>query len=182
MKSFEDIHGITDTLSADADYVNNQLNQHPNNQHLRRTYVRSLFALLEGTCFYWGSMLKDIDRLTPNLFNEEERLKLNGQSKNIKGKITDKRYPTADMISFTLKMLAKSTEGKIDLGRTGWEKLNSSLEVRDRITHPRSNRALEISDEEINNAREALSWYFDMQNPFLKKLLEQGTSIPDYSI
>lgn len=179
IKSFEEIHGIIDTLSADAVYFNNQLNQAPNNQHLRRAYIRSAFALIEGTSFYWRCMINDSLRFNPDLFSESEELQLNEKGKKKEDEEVDKYYGTEEMIKFSLKMLAKFADEKIDLGREGWEKLKSSLKVRDRITHPRSNSNLEISDEEIKNVREALKWYFDMQSPLLNKLHEQGTFIPD---
>ena len=64
-------------------------------------------------------------------------------------------------IKFSLKMFVKaySLNATPDFSDNRFGLLQGSLDVRNRITHPKAKSALEISDAELSDVREGFEWF-----------------------
>lgn len=65
-------------------------------------------------------------------------------------------------LKFAFKMYAKSwkiDDYKLETSTQGWQCYKKSLDVRNRITHPKKFQDLIIKNKETNNALKALSWF-----------------------
>ncbi len=163
------IGALAETLIEDTRYIHNLLRQDYGNQHLRRAFVHSSFAMVEGICFYWRCMLIDILPISPGLFSEREQEDLRKMTE-IAG---NKHYSPNELVKFTLIMLAKAVgEPSIDFNsESRWNKLISAIAVRNRITHPKFESGLEISNEEIEDLQAVFLWYSEKENIYLTKFL-----------
>lgn len=139
-------------------------------QFNRRCLIRSTFAYFEGTC--------DLIRKKTEAIMHSQHLK-GGKKLNISRiillrsssfRITEKgdlkeeeqRQPYKNYMAFTLRSFAEES-GIVDnlFIDDGWEKLQKSIKVRHRITHPKTDSELSITDEEIANLRKAKEWFLN---------------------
>lgn len=51
---------------------------------------------------------------------------------------------------------------ELRIGATHWDHFGKSIEIRNRITHPKSSNDFRISDEDLQNIREVSSWFWDV--------------------
>lgn len=51
---------------------------------------------------------------------------------------------------------------ELRIGATHWDHFGKSIEIRNRITHPKSSNNFRISDEDLQNIREVSSWFCDV--------------------
>lgn len=76
----------------------------------------------------------------------------------------------ASNLQFAFLMYAKAggVEYSIPKGDAGWDKLKRSIKVRDRITHPKRSRDLDVSYDELEMVMSAYVWVFACQVELLK--------------
>ena len=152
-------------LLHDADEAEAYLNANPESQFSRRIYVRSIFSTIEGsiwilkTACLAGTDAKGRQFFTPAelalLREESYELKSNGEVK-----VSIKFLKLPDNIRFVYKFINKRFKSDIDIGSGGkkWEEFLASLEIRNRITHPKDTSAFLISDEETEVCRRTSQW------------------------
>ena len=144
-----------------------------NNQFSRRTYLRSFFAFVEGKLFSErliihefinydsklpvGVELTDAERML--LQEVEYELNDNGTVKERNGKY----QPFIKYLRFTINVWAKyhKKTNAADYKGSGWESFRTIHEVRNRITHPKSNADLLISDIEFAHLNAAVTWFVE---------------------
>ena len=131
----EDVLGVLDLLDAQ-----------PDNQAVRRALVRSLWGFVEGSVYGMRSFLRTAHILSSTGGEEE---------------LPD-RERTIDRVKKVLKMAAKDmARWEADFGTEGWEALRANLKVRDRLMHPKSASDVQISDGEVDEARDAATWLLE---------------------
>jgi len=152
-------------LSEDVDYARKLLEEN-DSQIVRRTYLRSLFAFIEGNSFRLRQLALAAHIHRTQCFSNEEIIMLEEKDLGIKNngnlKIRTKYIDFASNIRFSQKSYIKAFGGKLpDYTVNGWAQLIKALEIRNRITHPRSENDLNISNEELKAIYEAKEWYSD---------------------
>lgn len=50
----------------------------------------------------------------------------------------------------------------VDFGNVGWEKLKLAIDARNRVTHPKAEADLAVSDAEIEAAKTGFFWFLDL--------------------
>ena len=135
-------------------------------QVLRRSYIRSSLAGVEGAVWVLKQMASISKEAEPPYTGEEQALlcdiayilKDNGIIKEDAAKISLKTN-----IKFTFRMLSRlrSCGFELDLGGNGWPKLQAAIKLRDRITHPKTLDNLDISENELVESSEGIRWFFD---------------------
>lgn len=135
-------------------------------QYTRRAYIRSMFALIEGTIWVLKqSLLQALDEentihLSPGeremLSDTTYELKSNGQIKE-----QTKYLKLTDNLKFTYSMLAKYTpiNMKLETSTVEWENFITAINIRNRITHPKTPDDISISDKEIQLCKHVTSWH-----------------------
>ena len=157
-----DFHVLHETLQTDVRLLLNK----PNGltQPGRRAIYRAQFAYMEAIMF----LLKREVLLFrtwegPELSNRE--LNLLAERKQIGSR--DGRYLTRPFyvslptsISFVVKRYAyvHSVDFDIDNRDPGWVALLQAVNVRNRVTHPKCSRDLEVTDEEFQLLNQGASW------------------------
>lgn len=172
---------LVETLNQDIGAAIKLVRENPNNHFFRRTLIRTIFAMIEGAIYAMKQMIllqhnnKKFE-LTPAehaiLIEEGYELKENGQPK-----ASVKFLKLAANLRFTLSIFAKnltSLEYKFDATSHGWVNLLKSIDIRNRITHPKQDTDLLITDDEFGNALSASTWF----SASFQELMEAGA---DYS-
>jgi len=147
----------------------------------RRQYVRAAAALIEG----FTSMLKQTALLNPEHFLPEELLLLREEEPGLKdnGQLhLRKRFLAIEMnIRFAFTAYAKvgGVRFSLDCSRSGWQCFKKLFSVRDRITHPKKDEDLSISDTEMSSIKQALDFVSENHRAVLdaglkKSLLDGG--------
>ena len=82
---------------------------------------------------------------------------------NDKGEVYDQRMqiPMKNNIRFAFRAYARAhlVDYQLDIGDNRWNDFKNSILVRDRLTHPKEVRNLEVSDEELQCLQRAFDWF-----------------------
>jgi len=145
-------------------------------QFWRRTYVRTLFALIEGVtyrfkraalaCFEdrmnrspnskvrYPIQLSDADNamLREQIFDLDDKGQSYSQTKFI---------PLSKNLRFAFASLARAYEVNFafDLNSAEWSSFQQALAIRNRLAHPKASTDLFVSDEELLNAKNTFNWF-----------------------
>ncbi|WPL17828.1 hypothetical protein Thiowin_02870 [Thiorhodovibrio winogradskyi] len=120
-----------------------------------RQLIRAAFAYIEGAVF--------VIKIEASFNCEEKGIELTPQQHhfifeadfdlNDKGEVVQKpaKIPLAKNIRFAFSVFAQANGIKptLDVGSEWWSKLQESIRVRDRLTHPRSPSDLDVSPSEV---------------------------------
>lgn len=162
----------------DARWAETELSR-DDSQYTRRAYIRSMFALIEGTIWVLKqSLLKAVSEINGAQLQPGERELLSDTTYELSnnGKIREqtKYLKLTDNLKFTYAILGKYTHAKLQLGTgtVAWENFTTSISIRNRITHPKSSDDLTISDSEIEVCRAVTSWYNLLTKATIDKLFE----------
>lgn len=128
----------------------------------KRDLIRTALAAVEGLVGYYRdqviSIAADLDALSA-----DERIALSELFTTVdsRGKVSQqvRHLPTKVMFRLVTNIATKVNPGlQIDFGDDGWERLQTAIDVRNRITHPKTIEDLIVNDENINVAVSAVSW------------------------
>lgn len=145
-----------------------------NEQFWRRTYIRTIFSLFEGIIH----MLRQI-AIEPCYVGEETGLShyeisaLKGETYKIsgRGKIMPKAYyynisKGIMLINRSLRKRRIITE-EIDPHGEAWEAFNHAVRTRNRITHPKKESDLLITEAEFEEFQSVTKWFIQLINTYL---------------
>lgn len=131
-------------------------------QWRRRSYVRALFAFIEGWIFVTKQVFLD-DRYLDELeigelvMLKEERYQLqNGKPK------TKPNFVTVDEnLRFVIFMVNKLGKDPLCIQNkdSGWQILGRAKEIRDRLTHPKTWSDFDLSNDEIDLCNKTFTWF-----------------------
>ena len=136
------------------------------NQCTRRMLVRSLFAYFEGSVWLIKqSCLKATCEVCRKVRSPENEGLLLDESyevgENGKVKVRPRFTPLASNLRFAFSTFSELSGVEIDvMSETHhWQNFKAAIEIRNRITHPRSEEDLHISDEEFAKCKDAENWF-----------------------
>lgn len=128
----------------------------------RRNLVRSVFAFIEGNAYFLRQMLL---KSFQDVLSPEIQLALAEQQIEISGNGTVKKKAMRAGALNMLKLTFSSFEtvlpnlSGVKCAGPDFESLVRSINVRDRLMHPKSARSLTVSDEEIRDIAQAFVWF-----------------------
>jgi hypothetical protein len=134
-------------------------------QFTRRTMVRTIFACIEAYVSHLkqSTLLFSTDQ--PNLFQPVEILALRDEESFIadNGKLgtrgTRIRFRTNLQLAFSSFARASGREYSLNFGDARGARFIEAVTVRDRITHPKSADAWEVSESEVALVQDAWCWF-----------------------
>ncbi|KAF0140859.1 MAG: hypothetical protein FD122_2032 [Stygiobacter sp.] len=134
-------------------------------QYLRRSFIRSLFAAIESVIF--GMKTEILNRLSEANppFTTGELVILEEKSFTIdkSGDIIEspKYLELKKNIRFVFRTYGKcyGTQLELDVSGTDWKNFTELVEVRNRITHPKTKNDIIITDDEINKSKLLFGWF-----------------------
>ena len=155
-------------------------------QFHRRAYVRSVFAMIEGTIW----VLKQVILEAPTVSGAPKRLSIGEcamladcgfdltSSGEVRTQVKFVRLP--ENLRFTFRMMSKCFGIVLDLkvGTDSWNNLLKSQAIRNRITHPKTTEDYKIDDDEIQFVRDASSWFNDLVVAVANGISKNATERP----
>jgi hypothetical protein len=156
----------------------------------RRTFVRATFAFLEGQLYWLKEAVQNwlLARAWQTHQLEMTKLMLLDDQTyrpDRTGKIVSEasRIPFLNWCAFVYRTAAEcwNVDAAKFFGDNGWNCLQSALDVRHRLAHPKRPEDLEVSDAELDAVGEAMRWSFNclvaiVGSPDATKFLEAGAS------
>lgn len=130
-------------------------------QTSRRDLVRTQFAAIEGLVWFFrmeiASIASNMDRLwekeSAALSEEVHFVGADGQV------ATQKRFiPVGSGIRLSARIAKRIAGFEADFGGSGWQKLKSATEIRNRITHPKRVEDLRLEEDDLADCEIAFFW------------------------
>ncbi len=141
--------------------------------HTQLSYVRSVFAMIEGTIhcvkeLEFAEAYKQGKASIPEFVALKEcgiEIKDNGKIRE-----SDKFVPTVNNLRFMSRMFHKIFNKELDLGNgtTSWENFKKAVKIRNRVTHPKESGDLNITQEELKTIKSVNVWF----NSIVKEILQ----------
>jgi hypothetical protein len=160
----DNYHALFGALMSDVSDARKALKE-SDTQFNRRSYIRIVFALIEGEIHLrkqYALMLHDLGMLQ---LSEPEVALLREKQAGLNNKGEPECRPLflrlPQNLKFSFRMEAKAFKKQYGLQTQGeeWESFLTGIEIRNRITHPKRFEDFEISDEELLHIEKVLEWY-----------------------
>lgn len=140
-----------------------QRQESQDSQTTRRSLIRTLIAAVEGLAWIYREHVLDIAKEMDEL-SDKERAALADTMTMVddRGRISEqKRYlSTIATIRLTTRVAQKfALDCQPDFGGAGWSDLKDTFALRNRITHPKREVDLEISEQDVARAISAFHWF-----------------------
>lgn len=159
LKVRKDVELLFQVMMADLGFASSELRKNFANQFWRRTAIRALTATIDGTIFTLKQLAFVSDGLIGTQLDSEEMEFLREQQISPAGRKA--RLPGfRDNFKRTFKLFAKvhGTPCSTDFGQKGFEALCATVELRHRVTHPKSFMTFCVKDDESRRAGDAIDW------------------------
>ena len=158
-------------LDDDILAVKDKLEKKPSSQFWRRNFIRVFFSVVEGYIFTMKRFALDAHDRGDVQFSLEELALLHELEFYLdkgKPKGRQKFLKLEDNFRFAFLMLAKAVGSpfKLDVGNNRWESFKNTMQIRNRITHPKTCADLEVTNKEMTRVKEAWNWYRKVQREF----------------
>ncbi len=133
-------------------------------EYYRRTFVRTLFAMIEGSVHAMKIALFAIGQSSGAL-NVPELVVCKESSFNLneRGKIKEraKRFRISENLRFTVNVIEHLLGAKIDLGvgTQDWNSFKKAIKIRNSVTHPKDSADLIISNADLKCIRSVNLWF-----------------------
>lgn len=143
-------------------------------QSSRRDVVRTIWAANEGLIWVLREHVVDCANMTHGLKSDEIAV-LSETTHNVssKGVIrAQTKYVSTLGIFRLIARIAKriNPNAAIDFGTSGWNHLSDAQKIRNRITHPKSQQDLFLSDDDIFHTELAFFWLVPQAVECMEKL------------
>jgi hypothetical protein len=134
-------------------------------QQSRRDMIRTLFAAIEGYTWLYREHVIDTAKTLEDLKVEEE-IALSGVGYQVTetGKIVSQPRYLSMLAAFRLTTVIASRlspDLAIRFDTKDWERLRAAIAIRNRITHPKSQGDLHITEQDLAAAQGAFYWLMD---------------------
>ena len=166
------VHAVV-MLSADVKAAADLSKVLGDTQFARRTYVRAVFALVEGNMNLMANVcLQSANRgeiqmsaMEGEVVRQERTIERQGVPATI-----PKFMPAKDRLGPLMNIFARLYGRSHSLNKcnAGWQSFATAIELRNRITHPRNASAFEVTSVELDTLQEARSWFADAIEDLLK--------------
>ena len=170
-KTLKQILALLPELVRDVSDCEKSLDE--DKQYLRRSYVRSLFAMIEGTIHcvkelefaelyaHKKTSIPTLVALKEKMFDIDEKGKIKENTKFVKS-VNNLRF----MVNTFDRLYGKKLD--LGIGKSIWTSFKSAIKIRNRITHPKEPGDLNISDRELAIAKNVNEWF----NVIVKDIIE----------
>ncbi len=184
MEDFDKRREFITELIEDVEQ-NYDILQNVDNQLNRRNYVRSLFSLYEAALSNLREVVGQLvvskwDLEGEQKFHEilpilDEQVSLSG---NGMLKMEPNRFPFIPLVAHCFKKYAELIEYNGDiLGDHKWDDFKKSVKIRHRITHPKYENEVRISDEDLTVIKNGELWWIETRLQLYKQH-EEWMKIP----
>jgi hypothetical protein len=168
------IEKITEILAKDLVFIEAHLGNDPDG-FWARTLIKTVGSYVEAEVFLLKQELLRFCEREKIEINPEVDLFLNnrkfelGSNGKLKERIHQARVRDEVKFIFNQISMFKGQEQVAGFEIDGWNKLISTIEVRNRLTHPKSIDDLKVSEQEIKDSDDAFSWFVDNVVGFIRQ-------------
>ena len=130
----------------------------------RRTYLRCVFALIEGATFFLKEVVLHGTKKPEAMFSPAELfiLRETAYSLDERGRVQERLqyFRVADNLRFIVALINRLFSVSVDLGvgSTGWQAFQKTSELRNTLTHPRPSDDVGVSDEQLELICQTHDW------------------------
>lgn len=142
----------------------------------RRNLLRTIISAAEGVSWTYRihvlSVAQQFDAVTPQIEMAfaEASFSISGS-----GDIVEQtRYVPLTAMIRLITNVAQSfcPDAEVDFSDAGWQKLRIGIAARNRITHPKNDGDLILSDAEIEAAKTGFFWFLNASGNVMEKIVE----------
>jgi len=148
------------------------------NQVIRRSFVRSCWAYVEAVTFSVKQYTFSVCQMGTVNISQDDQAFLGDMLVvvDVEGNIQIQRDPTKTLanVKRTFRLSAETfgVDWKPNFGSKGWENLRDSLQIRHRLTHPKSVAEVMVSSNDIQVQKDGIDWFVDCFNEYLESILK----------
>ncbi len=148
-------------------------------QFWRRTFIRSVFALIEGFTYRLKQVaLEASKKFSIELSKSEIALLLEESYEvNDKGQAETRpdyiQLPRNIRFAFRMYSLAYGINYQLKIDDDGWLSFKEALKVRNRLTHPKSTDDVSVSAEDMSHAEKAAIWFVRSSDEIQRAMIEE---------
>jgi hypothetical protein len=168
---FYEMDAFNKTYSSDLQRCSEALRIEPGSQFWRRTAVRTSFAFYEGSIWQLKQIALTVCLITKIKLSEHEICLIKEVGTDREGKEKKLKISLKDNLKFACEIALKTHRASFPLSwpssDLGYDAFLKSIEIRDRLMHPKSKEGLEINDDEYALLLAGWNWH---QALFLKLL------------
>ena len=157
------LKSVWSVLNADLDAAL-AYGRQDNTPYAQRALVRAYFALVEGLSYQLRQVtlasLKGTDLLSaPEIaLLREERCSLDNNGRH---KVSEHFLPFPQSLLFSIRSYVKNhgAEFEPDTKLPGWSAMRRAIAIRNSVTHPKSDNALSLTDQDLQAFVDAAAWW-----------------------
>ena len=131
----------------------------------RRDVIRTIFAAVDGMVFLYREFVRDaLEQM--EMLTDAERVVLSEKALFVsdKGKIFEqtKHLSTAAAIRLVSRMAHRANpEFEINFENDRWARFKLAIQIRNRITHPKSVANMHVSTQDLEHVQSSFYWLMD---------------------
>lgn len=177
----EEIQGMTRILTADVAMLRPLLGERSiqtaetdTEKTNRRFYVRAVFALIEAVVEQHKRLLLELSNGGAITLAEGIFQALSEQVYIVRknGTVTERnQYLQIERKLRAVYRAAGDAFGQpltLDFGNIGWESFRAALDVRDRLTHPKTFSDCLVNEDDLDKVDKGHEWFREVNNEFVR--------------
>jgi len=173
--TFDRRNDLYRALQSDVTSANHMLRENSQDQYLRRTFVRTTFAMIEGLLNVLTDEVLETHRSGFIELSKDEIEKLTERAVTGKGETRPRFLPLGAKVQFSFLIFARKIGGldySLDTTTKEWETFESAIEVRNQLMHPRGMDDLTVNDMQISIVLDASNWFLDQHGKLNRQVGE----------
>jgi hypothetical protein len=175
VETFDRRKDLFNLLKNDSANAKNELMADPGNQYLKRTMVRTTFAMIEGLLNIINQELIDISKNGFLELSSEELENLTEEIQTKKGERRPKFMSLNKKVPFSFGLFARKVgniEYTIDIRSDGWRTFESAILIRNKLMHPRAVEDMILNQEHMGIILDANLWFLNIYSDVESKTTE----------
>jgi hypothetical protein len=177
-KALAESKDILNVLYEDVDLAERMWKQQ-DSQFWRRTFIRSVFALIEGFTYCLKQVALEASKKFGIELSKSEIALLLEESYEVsdKGQAETKpdfiQLPRNIKFAFNMYSRAYGLNYTLKIDDNGWLSFKEALKVRNRLTHPKSTGDVLVSDQDMLYAESAAMWFVSSSEAIQRAMNEK---------
>lgn len=160
--AFDTRDELFQTLTDDDKLANEALQKNFTDQYLRRTFVRTNFAMMEGLLNVLTFTVIEASKSGVITLTKDEIVKLTEETITKTGEIRPKFLSVGKKVQFSFLIFAQKMGGfdyVLDTSTKEWKEFEAAIDVRNQLMHPRTIADLMITQEQLDLIYRASNWF-----------------------
>jgi hypothetical protein len=178
VETFDRRDKLFKTLLNDSIASKNASKAEPQNQYLRRTVVRTSFAMIEGLLNILNQTVVDVCKSNFFTLNNEELEKLTEETQTKNGGRRPKFMSLGNKLLFSFEIFARKMGGieyLVDTTTDGWKEFEIAILIRNRLMHPRFPEDMILDENQMMTVLNATGWFLDIYKEMERQASEASS-------